>query len=716
MSEEISKKEEILKPEEALIKEDKKEKEKEEKEKKEEEKEKEEKDEKVEKEEKEKEEKEEKKEIEKKEEENEENEIEEKSEPTKKKKKNKKISKKEEKLSDDLFSSFRDEDVKKSESNSESGNDDMDDEEFEKTESKNEEDDEENDDEDDIDDDYDDDDDDDEDDVNSSEISYSDDRKKKDPHHSYINSKIEYNVYLDNLQKGDYLYGIEKNKFYKFLKINTKDSNNPVDKYNFILELVDNLKAKTKKGKNEMKKISENILYKSKNYAEYKFLNKKEEKSENKNLDINGEIKKENIVEENKKEKIDQSSNKEVKKKKKNYEKMNEGQEEDKEKEKKEVKEEKEEKEETKKKEENDKENEDKREDKEKDIENDIEKNNKENAKENDLKNDNNKEDKKDHKKNESNKEKEKEDNKEQNEKEKTKNELTKKKTKKFSANKKETISITIKDFSKYTNLQKIKIFYINYLNIFHRIDMIIDINCSINHIVGQFQKLYHIPCDRYSEEKPPLLIFINNKKYSPLNKNERKYFIPNKFDYKNDYLIFLEHETHKFSEIDMGTRNNYINLKGEKIPHFVFSSYYNLQIDGFVISKNITYLECEVYELKKELNFSVDPENEKATKKKAKEFLNLNWKEKSSLISIIKSGALRKSKENYDANCFEINREFILGHGKVYIFLVTSNNKKVYAFNPRRISKDGLVIISRDDKAILSGFKCKKISDLIAY
>ena len=78
-----------------------------------------------------------------------------------------------------------------------------------------------------------------------------------------------------------------------------------------------------------------------------------------------------------------------------------------------------------------------------------------------------------------------------------------------------------------------------------------------------------------------------------------------------------------------MGTRNNYINLKGEKIPHFVFSSYYNLQIDGFVISKNITYLECEVYELKKELNFSVDPENEKTTKKKGKRIFRFKLERK---------------------------------------------------------------------------------------
>ena len=79
---------------------------------------------------------------------------------------------------------------------------------------------------------------------------------------------------------------------------------------------------------------------------------------------------------------------------------------------------------------------------------------------------------------------------------------------------------------------------------------MIININCSINNIITKFQKIYHIPKDRFSEEKPPLLVFINNKKYSPLNSVKNKYFTPNKFDYKNDYVIILEKENYKFEEI----------------------------------------------------------------------------------------------------------------------------------------------------------------------
>ena len=76
----------------------------------------------------------------------------------------------------------------------------------------------------------------------------------------------------------------------------------------------------------------------------------------------------------------------------------------------------------------------------------------------------------------------------------------------------------------------------------------------------------------------------------------------------------------------------------------------------------------------------------------------------------------MRKSKDNYDGNCFEINRKFILSHGKIYIFVVTSSNKRVYTFNPRDFHNNGLIIVTRDDKGILNGFKAKRISDFIAY
>ncbi len=240
--------------------------------------------------------------------------------------------------------------------------------------------------------------------------------------------------------------------------------------------------------------------------------------------------------------------------------------------------------------------------------------------------------------------------------------------------------------------------------------------NCCINDIITKFIKLYHVPCDRYIE-KFPLLFFINNKKYATSSKIRNKYFIPSKFDYKNDYIIILEKENNLLYELDLGTRNTYLNLKGAKITHFVCSLYYNFLLESFVISKNVAELECDIYEIKKEVYLEMDPDNnEKMTKKRIKDFLDLNWKDRANYITTIKSGNIKKSKENYDAICFEINRKFILTHGKMYVFLVTAPNKKIYAFNNRHISRDGLIIISKDDKSILNGFKLRKISDLIAY
>ena len=500
---------------------------------------------------------------------------------------------------------------------------------------------------DDLDDDEDEDDDVDDDKSNESD---SDNKKKKDPYHAYINSKLDlFFDCFDNLSKGEYIFGLEKNKYYKILDINRNSNSN---KFEMEIELIDNATIKTKKDKLDMKKISDNILFKQ-------LTSRKINKEEKENINENNKEK-----DENKKNEID------IKNKEDNC------------------------------KDNKDKDNENNKKDKVEEEKKDNKENNKvdknENSKEKDEK--------------EENKEKEKTKNPKKNE------EDSKKDKQKKGNKKKVTETITIKDYSKYTSHQKINIFYINYLNIFHRIDMIIDINGSIDDIINTFKKLYHIPIDRYSEEKPPLNIFINGKKYSIANKARKRFFTPNKFDYKNDYIIILEKEVFKIKEIDIGSRSNYINLKGAKIAHYVYSSYYNLQVDSFIISKNLNSLECEVYELRKEFHFDIDLENEKGTKKKVKEFLDLNWKEKSNFISLIKSDNMRKSKENYNANCFEINRKFILHQGIIYIFVITASNKKLEAFNSRHISNEGLVIISKDDRSLLSGFKAKKISDLVAY
>lgn len=511
---------------------------------------------------------------------------------------------------------------------------------------------EENDDEDEEENDDDDDDEDDNDDEEEekSSIDYSE-KKKKEPYHAYLNSKIENSNYLHLLEKGDYIYNKEQNKFYKIVKNdeNNLSSSEKKKEHNIVIELIDNLKSKSKKEKNQMIKMSENIILKK---ASNKEINEKKDE-ENNNLKEN-----EGIEEKKDNEKI----------LKENIE--------------------------------------------EKDV---IDKNKFVGILQNEIKNqinkkeDNNIESKEKDiiniKNNEIIKEKENYKGKKINEEKLPINKNIK--TKNY-------INITIKDYSKYTFLQKIKIFYINYLNISYSIKMLININCSIKELVNEFSKLYHIPTERFSE-KSSISFFINGKKYSSSNDIRKKFFIPNKFDYKNDYIILMEKGSFKFDEIDMGTRNNYYNLKEIKIPHFVYSSYYNYLIESFIISKNLTTLECELYEIKKEAYLKIEPNNEKSTRQKIKEFLDLNWKERTNFICTIKSGNIKKSKENYDANCFEINRKFILTHGKMYIFLITSSNKKMYVFNPRHISKEGLFIVSKDNKSILNGFKAKKISDFIA-
>ena len=188
-----------------------------------------------------------------------------------------KITKNKKKLSNsDSLISKEDDNSLGDDSNSENKDDEMDEGE-----------DEENDDEDDIDDE--DDDDDDEDDEDKTDSSFSEDKKKKDPYHTYINSKVSNCIYFDTLEKGDYLFNIEQNKYFKIVNINSKG--NKGDKYNINLELIDNLKTKTKKDKILMKQISDNIIYKALNYN-----NKK------------GKIKDKNVDNKNEEEKIDINS------------------------------------------------------------------------------------------------------------------------------------------------------------------------------------------------------------------------------------------------------------------------------------------------------------------------------------------------------------------------------------------------------------------------
>ena len=276
----------------------------------------------------------------------------------------------------------------------------------------------------------------------------------------------------------------------------------------------------------------------------------------------------------------------------------------------------------------------------------------------------------------------------------------------------KNEITISYKDYSNYRFHQKIKIKYINYLNMFLELEMSININGSIKDMLEIFTKVYHIPNRSVLYATPSLVIIINNIKYSQFNDIKNKYFVPNKFDYKNDYVIIIEKEYFNFKEVDLGSYSNYLNLKKEKVPHFVCSLYYNFEIGAFLVSKYCDNVECEIYEINKDKYINIDFNDEKRTKNRIKEFLDLNLKEKTKLISVIKSNDIKKVIGNFNAIGFKINQKLHLMQGKMYIFWLSSPNKKIYTFNPRSLSKEGLIIVSKNDKSILIGFEAKKISD----
>ena len=276
----------------------------------------------------------------------------------------------------------------------------------------------------------------------------------------------------------------------------------------------------------------------------------------------------------------------------------------------------------------------------------------------------------------------------------------------------KNVITISYKDYSNYKIHQRIKVKYINYLNKYFELEISININCSIKDMLEIFSKIYHIPNRSVLYLIPSLVIIINNIKYSQYNDIKNKYFIPNKFDYNNDYVIIIEKEYFNFKEVDLDSYINYLNLKNEKVPHFVCSLYYNFEIESFIVARCCLKLECEIYELKMDKYFNLDFYDEKKTKNRIKEFLDLNLKEKTKLISVIKSNEINKLVDNGNGIGFKINKKFNLIHGKMYIFLVSSPNNKIYTYCPRSLSKEGLIIVSKNDKSILNGFEAKNISD----
>ena len=550
----------------------------------------------------------------------------------------------------------------------------------EKDEEENEEDD---DDDDDLDDDVDDE-------GNSDESSS--ENKQKDPYHGYLNSKTEYKSFVVDIRKNNYVYGFKQNKFYKLIDLKNIANDKKAQLYKFELK---EIKNNGEGGKKINVKLAKNIQYMASIYGKAQEEEKEKdikekdkdikEKKENKNKDKDKDKEEKNSENNLKKE----NSNTSEEKNEKNIEKENKSDDKDK------------------KTEEKDNIEEERKNDNIEENKNKIEENKESQNKDKDNKEENKDKDNKEENK-EENKDKDKEKPKDKKEKEKD----TKKKNNKKKAKNLNTFAV-IKDLTEYTFFQKIRVIYLNSLNnpvVFY---LKININTSIKEIIDQFSDLYHYKHDRYSD-KIPLHIFINGKKHSISNQTQSKYFIPTKFDYKNDYILILEKQTFKLKELDVGSRTNYMNLKGVEVVHAVYNSLYNYEVDSFLITKGITSLDCQVYELKKELNIRQYTDNEHTIKQKLREFLDSNWKEKTNFVTTFKSIKVKNSK-SYNCDLFEISRKFILLVGKIYVFVIKSNNKKVDVFNGKRIHTEGVYIVSKNNKSILDGFRAKAISDFTA-
>ena len=267
-----------------------------------------------------------------------------------------------------------------------------------------------------------------------------------------------------------------------------------------------------------------------------------------------------------------------------------------------------------------------------------------------------------------------------------------------------------MKNFAFY---KKIKLYYLNYLNKKYSLNICIDINWDLKDFVVYISRLYHIS-DSKVEAKSAISIFIKNEEYTAKDFNSnKKIFLPEYFDYEKDYILILEHENFNIINIDLGSKNSKHNFKEERIPHIVFSSHNNFCIQSIIVSNKLNYLECDIYVFKDEYYFNLERNIGKYNFKKAKEVLSSpDWKNKCKYISSIKSINSSPYKNNDDAICFSISPHLILYHDKSYVFLISSPNANINAFNSGS-GDQGLFIVSRDDKAILNGFSCKKISDL---
>lgn len=279
---------------------------------------------------------------------------------------------------------------------------------------------------------------------------------------------------------------------------------------------------------------------------------------------------------------------------------------------------------------------------------------------------------------------------------------------------KNEIIMIDQYDYNNnYSTSKKIKMYYINYLNKKYSFNIFININWKIDNLLSFISKIYHFP--NINPSNVIISSFIKNEEYTGDGSiyKKKRIFSHKFFDYEKDYILILENEIFDKINIDLGSNNSKYNFKGEIIPHIVFSSYYNFCVESVIVSKRLRYLECEVYVFKDEYYFNLERNIGKYNFKNAKEALSsLDWKKKCNYVTSIKSIKSSVYKNNDEAIIFELSTKLILYHDKSYVFLITSPNLNINVFNSGA-GDQGLFIISLDDKAILNGFICKKISDL---
>ena len=279
-----------------------------------------------------------------------------------------------------------------------------------------------------------------------------------------------------------------------------------------------------------------------------------------------------------------------------------------------------------------------------------------------------------------------------------------------------EVIIVNKLDNKNFSIYKKIKMYYLNYMNKKYCFDIIININWKLKSFVNLIAKLYHIPHTK-APKKSIINLFLKNKFYEgkDIANSKEKVFVPSSFNYEKDYILVLEKENFDSERIMFGYKNIKNNFKGEKIPHIVLCLYNNYFIETLMLSKELNFLECEIYTFNNEVIYNLNRKiGEYKLKTRKDAYLSLllsDWKNKCNYVTSLKG--IIYSFNKYDKVAyFSISPKITLCHNKAYVFLITSPNLNINAFEPK-YEDNGLSVFSLNDKAILKGFIGKKISDL---